>query len=151
MTAELIDELLPPGKVVFFVVPDAQAGGGGRGEVQAPEGEGHQGPLARELPSSTTTSSWRSRTGRRSGRPCAIPARRAEDDDTPVAWRNPKGCDKCPAFAWCESQGYEAQFREKADVYVLAHNYLYLPKRKELPDPDLIVIDESFLGHATAR
>ena len=72
------------------------------------------------------------------------------DEDEPAVWSGRRNCDKCPAFEWCESHGYESQFKgEKADVYIFAHNYLFIPKRKELPDPDLIVVDESFLGHAT--
>ena len=145
LTAELIDELLPPGKVVFFAVPTLKLAR----EVAAKFGNRKVKVIEGRSPGNCDRYELVEELGKLGLpiRPFACdPHSKTEEDDTPAVHRDPRGCGKCPFFESCR---YEAQFREKADVYIFAHNYLYLPKRKELPDPDLIVIDESFLGHAT--
>ncbi len=48
---------------------------------------------------------------------------------------------RCPVFAQCEDDGYQAQRRGGPGVYILAHEYLGL-SAAPAPRPDLVVVDE---------
>ena len=50
-------------------------------------------------------------------------------------------CEGCPKREGCERDGYRSQATGRPGVYVLAHNYLTLP-RAPAPAPDLVVVDE---------
>ena len=50
-------------------------------------------------------------------------------------------CEGCPRREACERDGYRSQATGRPGVYVLAHNYLTLP-RAPAPAPDLVVVDE---------
>ena len=56
---------------------------------------------------------------------------------------------KCEFFNECR---YQKQFRNDIDdsstvINILAHNHLFLHARNKLPEPSLVIIDESFFSH----
>jgi len=54
-------------------------------------------------------------------------------------------CEKngrqCPYFSSCP---YQAQRRQRADIWLVAHHALFTQKPEAIPEPSLLVIDESF-------
>src|SRR4051794_11369350 len=109
LTAELIDELLPPGKVVFFAVPTLKlarevAAKFRNREVKVVEGRSPDNCDRYELVEELGKLGLPIR-------PFACdPHSQAEGDDTPAVHRRAGGCGKCPYFESCR---YEAQFKEK--------------------------------------
>jgi hypothetical protein len=54
-------------------------------------------------------------------------------------------CGACPLRGEC---GSRAQAKQRADVWLLAHNSGFLAKPAAVPDAALVVVDESFMGAA---
>jgi hypothetical protein len=60
---------------------------------------------------------------------------------------------KCPHYDWCCAGGYLAQFADKSPaIRILTHQHLALrqPADLALPEPDLIIVDETVIGSMIA-
>jgi hypothetical protein len=144
MTAALIGAQIQPGQIVHWFVPTLRLGeetavllrnANPTLSVRVVEGRNEDNCVFIEKTKAAGAA------GLPVEKTCCDSRSNEEDEETPL-----KKVFVCPVKSAGQCVYYQ-QFETRAQIYIFAHQHIVLPKRRQLPAADVIVVDEDFHSH----